>query len=186
LRECLDHDPGARKLYRRISQRLLYALKIGKEPIPTWGTKVEGDGWPCIDRMYWLDHVIEPDHEGRLRDSRTDGCYTPGYGNYNKIRIDREAVLKEWGESPLQREQQSFLQTSDQEERAKRLICEIMRQSPEAPNMSKKDVRIEIERQIGAVGERPFNRAWQDTVRDAGAEAWSRAGPRPRQRKSLQ
>jgi hypothetical protein len=185
LRECLDQDPGARKLYRRISQRLLYALKKGREPIPTWGTKEDGDGWPCIDRMYWLDHVIEPDHDGCLRDSRTDGCYTPGYGNYKRIRVDRDAVLKEWEEPPLQR-QQSFRRTSAREARARRLICEIMRQSPEVPTMSKEDVYIEIKRQVPGLGSRPFDRAWHDAIKDAEAQAWSRPGPRPRQKKSLQ
>jgi hypothetical protein len=140
---------------------------------------VDGDGWPSIDRRYWLDHVIEPDYDGLLRDSKIDGCYTPGHGNYRKIRVDQEAVINEWREPPPQEEHQATRRTIAQEEKAKRLICEIMRQSPERPTKSKKKVQSEIERQIPGFKGRPFDRAWCAAIKEARAPLWSRPGPRP-------
>ncbi|SFU78036.1 hypothetical protein SAMN02799631_02235 [Methylobacterium sp. 174MFSha1.1] len=141
---------------------LRFQLKAGKI-VATW--KWQERERAAIPKLHWIDHGIKCNKFDYL-DVKGGN---PKGGSL--IRLDRGEVLKLWpAETPK----------ISAENRATELLKGLMEQSLENPAMTRDDAIQWARNQVPSLGVQAGLRAWRAAVKQAGAKAWSKAGPRSR------
>lgn len=121
-----------------------------------------------IDRIYWVDHLINEGPDGVLIDGK--GRLGRFSARYDHIRIEQAAVLKKWSEKSSK-----AAATGARAKQAQLWFLEEIRKSPDLRTMTKDEVIRTMMSHFG-ITKRAAERAREWAIEEAKAPAWKRPG----------
>jgi hypothetical protein len=170
LLQFAEANREAKKLFTKAMGELNTALQRGE--LVASGIPKGSRDRVLIDRIYWVDHLINEGPDGVLIDGK--GRLGRFSARYDHIRIEQAAVLNKWPEkSP------KAAATGTGAKQAQRWLLGKIRESPHEPTM-RRDETIQVMMSLFNISREAAKRARELALAEANAPAWTRPGRPPK------